>query len=84
MLRQSQSRSADHPLVGSYYHSDTSLYLVEEKRGDHALVEDCSTGQLLDMDVRAILRLTPVRMNDAADSKSPSRAWSEERVGNTG
>jgi hypothetical protein len=82
MFRQSQSRSADQPLVGSYYHSDTSLYLVEEKHGDHALVEDCSTGELLDMDVSAVLQLTPVRVNDAVPSKSPSRALSDEPVGN--
>jgi hypothetical protein len=49
------------PQLGGYYHSQRELYRVEDVHVGGVLVEDCSTGQLVDLPSSDFARLTPVR-----------------------
>jgi hypothetical protein len=37
--------------VGEYFHSERRLYRVEDTDGTRALIEDCMTGVLIDIEV---------------------------------
>jgi hypothetical protein len=47
--------------AGDYYCAPKALYHVEHVADGHALVEDCASGELLDMPLAELLSLTPVR-----------------------
>jgi hypothetical protein len=46
--------------AGEYFHSERRLYRVEETDGERALIEDCLTGVLIDIDVGRLLDLDRV------------------------
>jgi hypothetical protein len=46
---------------GDYFHSQRDLYRVESCGGERALIEDCRTGVLIDIEIRRLLELDPVR-----------------------
>jgi hypothetical protein len=47
--------------IGAYLHSAQDLYRVEGVSGERALVEDCRSGDLIDVSWSELLRLEPVR-----------------------
>jgi hypothetical protein len=48
------------PQLGRYYHSRRELYRVEEVHVGSVLVEDCATGELVDLPSSDFARLTPL------------------------
>jgi hypothetical protein len=54
---------------GRYFHSDHQLYCVEERYGEHVLIEDCASGELLDIPISELRRMTPVRPRSAPLSR---------------
>ena len=46
--------------IGAYLHSARDLFRVEVVTGDRALVEDCRSGELIDVPMAELLRLDPV------------------------
>jgi hypothetical protein len=48
--------------IGAYFHSAEDLYRVEEVCGEHALVEDCRSGDLIDVPLSEFVTLEPVRV----------------------
>ena len=54
---------------GSYLRSDTALYRVEETYGDHVLVEDCRSGELIHMHAHDLDQLEPVVAQPAASGR---------------
>lgn len=53
-------RTVEHVRIGAYLHSRRDLYRVEAVNGDYALMEDCRSGELIDMPLRELRDLTPV------------------------
>jgi hypothetical protein len=47
--------------IGAYLHSARDLYRVEDLTGGRALIEDCLSGDLLNVPLSELLTLTPVR-----------------------
>ena len=47
--------------VGDYLCSERDLYCVEQLGSEHALIEDCRTGELIDMPLGKLLLLQRVR-----------------------
>ena len=47
--------------LGDYFCTARDLYHVEHVAGDHALVEDCRSGELVDIPLDELLRLTRLR-----------------------
>ena len=47
--------------VGDYLCSERDLYCVEQLGSEHALIEDCRTGELIDMPLGKLLQLQRVR-----------------------
>jgi hypothetical protein len=48
-----------HP--GEYFHSERALFRVERCDEGRALVEDCRTGELVDLELRSLLKLNRLR-----------------------
>ena len=46
--------------AGRYYRLGRSLYCVEQDFGEHLLMEDCRSGELVAMPARELHRLLPV------------------------
>lgn len=46
---------------GDYFRSTRDLFVVEQVHGARVLVEDCRTGDLIDMPLTELGRLEPVR-----------------------
>lgn len=46
--------------AGDYFHSPCELYRVEHCDGERALIEDCRTGVLIDIELRRLLELERV------------------------
>jgi hypothetical protein len=46
---------------GEYFHSQRDLFRVERCDDGRALVEDCRTGELIDIDLGNLVRLSRVR-----------------------
>lgn len=46
--------------MGDYLHSDSALFRVEQLGNGHALIEDCRTGDLIDVPAGEIAALTRV------------------------
>lgn len=57
---------------GEYRADDHELYQVEELHGSRAFIENCRTGELLDVELSELDRLRPVRA--AVDSWGGSPA----------
>lgn len=53
--------SASSVSVGDYLCSKRALYRVEQLLDEHALIEDCRTGELIDAPVEDLRRLERVR-----------------------
>jgi len=47
--------------VGDYLHSERDLYRVEHLDADRALLEDCKTGNLIEVPLASLLDLKRVR-----------------------
>jgi len=52
--------------IGAYLHSARDLYRVEALNGEYALIEDCRSGNLIDMPLRELRRFKPVEPKGAA------------------
>jgi hypothetical protein len=50
--------------IGAYLHSAHELFRVEGVNGERALVENCRSGDLIDVPVSELAGLEPVRAND--------------------
>jgi hypothetical protein len=61
MLTQPQKASRASICHGDYYHSEHRLYCVEQTNGERVLVEDCASGELIDIPTSDLDRLTPTR-----------------------
>ena len=46
--------------IGAYLHSRRDLYRVEAVNGGYAVMEDCRSGELIEMPLRELRDLTPV------------------------
>jgi len=55
------------PEPGDYLTDGTNLYCVEELLDDHALVEDCSGGVLIDISLELLQTLAPVRRSSGGE-----------------
>lgn len=55
------ARPAEAPRSGDYLTDGRELYCVEELFGDHALIEDCRNGALIDIGLEELDRLEPVK-----------------------
>jgi hypothetical protein len=56
---------------GHYYRSDHQLFCVEDTYGEHVLIEDCASGELLDIQASNLRRLIPVSpLHTEADHES--------------
>jgi hypothetical protein len=53
--------------IGAYLHSARDLYRVEVVTGDRALIEDCRSGELIDVPLAELLRLDSVGDRGARD-----------------
>jgi hypothetical protein len=69
------NQSAKAPVqIGAYLHSRRDLYRVEAFDGEYALMEDCRSGDLIDMPLRELRNLEPVARRGrrpAAERTSP-------------
>ena len=59
-----QPHALDSVRIGAYLHSDRDLYRVEGVSGGRALIEDCRSGNLIDVPLSELLSLEPVRVTD--------------------
>ena len=48
-------------LPGEYFHSERALFRVERCDDGRALIEDCRTGELIDIELTNLLSLARVR-----------------------
>lgn len=55
------ARPVELPQVGDYVTDGRELYCVEEVLGDHALIEDCRCGVLIDVSLDKLRDLELVR-----------------------
>jgi hypothetical protein len=55
--------------IGAYLHSARDLYRVEALNGEYALIEDCRSGDLIDMPLRDLHDLRPVRTTAEASTR---------------
>jgi hypothetical protein len=53
--------------IGAYLHSAHELYRVEGLTGERALIEDCRSGDLINVSFSELLALEPVRAAGAPD-----------------
>jgi hypothetical protein len=58
--------------IGAYLHSAHDLYWVEALNGEYALIEDCRSGDLLDMPLRDLRHLEPVGTTGRASRRRPA------------
>lgn len=56
-----RSRRALPVAVGDYVRSERDLYRIEQLWDGHALVEDCRSGELIDVAIPALAELESVR-----------------------
>jgi hypothetical protein len=61
MLTRPHKSSQESIGHGDYYHSEDRLYCVEQTHGERILLEDCASGELLDISASDLDRLTPTR-----------------------
>jgi hypothetical protein len=59
MLTRPQKASQASICDGDYYHSEDRLYCVEQTHGERVVLEDCASGELLDVSASDLDRLTP-------------------------
>ncbi|HSI80882.1 MAG TPA: hypothetical protein VK919_09550 [Solirubrobacterales bacterium] len=64
-------RTGELPRPGDYLTDGMNLYCVEELFEQHALVEDCRTGVLIDVTRRDLLALGPVKGAAAGEAEGP-------------
>lgn len=64
-------RPVERPRPRDYLTDGTNLYCVEELFEEHALVEDCRTGVLIDISTRTLLALEPVKSAGISDQDGP-------------
>ena len=58
--------------IGAYLHSARDLYRVEALNDEFALIEDCRSGDLLDMPLRDLRHLEPVEATGRASMRQPA------------
>lgn len=63
------SGPADPPGSGDYLTDGRELYRVEQVKGHQALVEDCRTGNLIDVPLEELAALEPVSAGRQAEDE---------------
>ena len=60
-LTQDRSDLAGAPRPGAYFATERELYRIERVVDGRALLEDCRDGKLIDLSVRELAYLRPIR-----------------------